>query len=56
MEEIPESASLEIFAFETVRYCSISSLGEVAGFNWRRDRLRVGEFSEICGDRRGGWA
>ena len=54
MGEIPVSASLEIFAFETVRYCSIFSLGEVAGFNWRRDRLRVGEVSDICGDRRGG--
>ena len=54
MEEMPASASLEIFAFDTVRYCSIFSLGEVAGFNWRRDRLRVGEVSDIWGDSLGG--
>lgn len=54
MEEMPESASLEIFACDTVRYCSILSLGEVAGFNWRRDRLRVGEVSDIWGDSLGG--
>ena len=28
---------------ETVKYCSIVSFGDVAGFNWSRDRLRLGD-------------
>ena len=38
--------SLETFVFETVKYCSISSLGEVAGFNCRRERLSIGDVAE----------
>ena len=46
---------------DTVRYCSMSSLGEVAGFSWSLDRLRAGEddlslSSDIWGDSLGGWS
>ena len=50
---------------ETVRYCSIFNFGDVAGFNWSLDRLKLGEealsqeevfedATEICGDNLGG--